>query len=696
MTDHPPARREVRADIQALRALAVSLVVVYHLFPSRLTGGFIGVDTFFVISGFLITLHLIERPPRGGRDLLAFWARRVRRLLPAALMVLAVTLLGAWAFLPKSQWATTAVQARAAGLYVANWQLAADAVDYLAAENTPSAVQHFWSLGVEEQFYVVWPVLLLGLTVLVPAARRVRGYWVGLSAVVLLSLAYSIHLTATDPAAAYFVTWTRLWELGVGGLLALGASATRRWAQGHPAGGTAVAVAGWCLILFVAVTYTSRTPFPGWEAALPVLGAALVIASYSRMSWYRVPGVQWLGDVSYSVYLWHWPLIVILPLAVGKLTGSPERGPVDSILIVIVTLLLAGLTKVYVEDRFRTPTWSRRVVPSLAAGATGMALVVALATLLVVTVHRQQSDDARSVQSALAGGNPCIGAGALEPGNSCRPPDDGPLLTPPVLAAKDVSPAYDKRADGSDCFSAAFAFPLVTCQFGDPNGIVDVALVGNSHAAQWLPALQQIALTRHWRITTYLASMCTAAYLPQEFAVDTGSAACMRWTRAAATAVTLARPDLVVFANRTGRPALGESSIDSSVAKYTAGFRTSLAWFAASGAPVVVIRDTPIPIYGGIDSVPDCLALHSDDRAACSGRRSVWVPADPSIAAARQLADRGVSVADLTDSFCDRTTCWGAIGGVIVYSDGHHVTGTYSRTVAPQLGEILTKQLTKQ
>src|SRR3954452_9452124 len=325
MTDQSPERREVRADIQALRALAVSLVVIYHLFPSRLTGGFIGVDTFFLISGFLITLHLIERPPRGGRDLLAFWARRVRRLLPASLTVLAVTVVGAWAFLPASQWASTAVHARASALYVENWQLAADAVDYLAAENTPTAVQHFWSLSLEEQFYLGWPVLLLALTVLVPAAHRIRGYWWGLGAVVVLSLAYSVHLTASNPAAAYFVTWTRLWELGAGGRLARGASATRRWTQPHPAIANAVAAAGWFLILAVAALYTSRTPFPGWQAAIPVLGAALVIAANSRMAWHRVPGVQWLGDTSYSIYLWHWPLIVILPVALGSLTGSPAR-----------------------------------------------------------------------------------------------------------------------------------------------------------------------------------------------------------------------------------------------------------------------------------------------------------------------------------------------------------------------------------
>jgi SGNH domain (fused to AT3 domains) len=451
-------------------------------------------------------------------------------------------------------------------------------------------------------------------------------------------------------------------------------------------------VAGWCLILAVAVTYTSRTPFPGWRAAVPVLGAALVIAANSRMRWYRVPGVQWLGDVSYSVYLWHWPLIVIVPVALGRLTGSPARGRVGSILIVIATLVLAGLTKLYVEDRFRTPTWSRRMVPSLAGGAVGMALVVTLATSLVVTVHRQERDDARAVQVALAGSDRCLGARALEPGNTC-PQNDRPLVPSPVLAANDISPAYDKRADGSDCMSHVYAFRLVTCQFGDPNGDVDVALVGNSHAAQWLPALQQIASTRHWRITTYLAMSCTAADLPQAFPSAAGSAACIRWTRHAAAAVARERPDLIVFANRTGHPAAGESSLDASLTKYTAGFRKSLEEFSASGAPVVVIRDTPIPIYGGIDSVPDCLALHPDDHAACSGPRSVWLPADPSVAAARSLAGRGVSVADLTSGFCDRTTCWSAIGSVIVYSDGHHVTHTYSRTLAPRLDAILVKRL---
>ncbi|KQY50250.1 MULTISPECIES: acyltransferase family protein [unclassified Nocardioides] len=693
MTDHATKRREARADIQALRALAVGLVVVYHLFPSRLTGGFIGVDTFFVISGFLITLHLVEKPPRGGRDLLAFWARRARRLLPASLTVLAATLGAAWLFLPETQWETTAVHTRAAALYYANWQLAADVVDYLAAENEPSPVQHFWSLGVEEQFYLGWPVLLLALTVLVPVAHRLRGYWLGLGAVVVASLVWSVHLTASEPAAAYFVTWTRLWELGAGGLLALAAPTARRWAEQRPRGANAVAVAGWCLILVTAFLYTDRTPFPGWHAALPVVGSALVIAAHSRMRVYDVPGVQWLGDVSYAVYLWHWPLIVIAPIALSKVAGSPERGPLDTLLILVATLVLAGLTKVHIEDRFRTPTWSRRVVPSLVSGGVGMAVVVALATSLVATVNAQQREDRTALEAILDGSDPCAGAGALDPARSCPPNDNTDLVPSPLLASEDWSDAYDKRPDGRSCFAGSSRFKVVECTFGDPDGTVDVVLVGNSHAGQWLPALQSIAERRHWRITTYLASMCTAADLPQYFDTEGSTAGCIDWTREVSESVAQDKPDLVVFTNRTGRPALDETSVEESAPKYTAGFRKTLGVLTSTGVPVVVIRDTPIPIQDGIDDIPDCLALHDDDPAACSGPRDVWESGDPSIAAARQLADRGVSIADLTDSLCDETTCWGAIGGVVVYADGHHLTNTYSHTLAPQLAPYLLKAL---
>ena len=213
-------RNAPRTDIQALRAVAVSLVFAYHLWTDHLTGGFIGVDVFFVISGFLISSHLLRMPPRSVPDLITFWARRVKRLLPASLLVLAVTFVASRLVAPETQWATTAKQAGAAALYVVNWLLAADSVDYLAAESAPAPVQHFWSLSVEEQFYFVWP-LLIGLLAWWATRRgRTRTVVIGLGVVVAASLATSVCQTATAPAEAYFVTPTRAWEFALGGVAA--------------------------------------------------------------------------------------------------------------------------------------------------------------------------------------------------------------------------------------------------------------------------------------------------------------------------------------------------------------------------------------------------------------------------------------------------------------------------------------------
>ncbi|MDR2996939.1 MAG: acyltransferase, partial [Microbacterium sp.] len=278
----PREPRAVRADIQALRALAVGLVVLYHFWPKRLTGGYVGVDVFFVISGFLITSHLISKPPRNLLDLGNFWGRRVRRLLPASFLVLLVTLGASLIWAPATMWSNIAKQVAASAMYVENWFLAAESVDYLAADNAATPVQHFWSLSVEEQFYIVWP-LLIALALLMAARagwkgkRRVMTLAVG--TVVVLSLGVSIVLTATDPAAAYFVSWTRFWELGVGGVIAGVFPLIQRWLDRAPVARPVLALAGLIAVVISAVAYVPATPFPGVAAMLPVLGTAAVIAA---------------------------------------------------------------------------------------------------------------------------------------------------------------------------------------------------------------------------------------------------------------------------------------------------------------------------------------------------------------------------------------------------------------------------------
>ena len=316
--------------------------------------------------------------PAPRRDLAAFWSRRIRRLLPASLLVLAATAVATRLVAPETQWATTAHEVIAAAMYVENWQLARSSVDYLAAENAASPVQHFWSLSVEEQFYLVWPVLML---LLVALSRR-RGWRTGavvsagLGVVVAASLAFSVTATVAEPASAYFITPTRIWELGVGALLAIAAagagprlSATPGWLR------ALLAWAGLGAILVAALRYTGATPFPGWQAALPVLGAAAVIGARagetgaSPVRLLALRPVQLLGDISYSVYLWHWPMVVLVPYVSGS-----HLGRLDKAAIILVTAVLAWLSKTYVEDRFRFAVQGVPVRRSFQLAAAGMAV----------------------------------------------------------------------------------------------------------------------------------------------------------------------------------------------------------------------------------------------------------------------------------------------------------------------------------
>src|SRR4051794_15888134 len=282
----PPARqRAVREEIQALRALAVVLVVVYHYWPAVAPAGFVGVDVFFVISGFLITDMLLrEVTARGTVSLPRFWARRARRLLPAALLTIAVCAVATLVFVPVTYWEQFFGEMRASAAYVQNWHLAGAAVDYFAPHDR-SPVRHFWSLSAEEQFYLVWPLLLLAGVGVARLAGRVRVTRGAIAAVLAVataaSLAYSVLATAADPLIAYFSTPARAWEFGAGGLLALAAADARR-----PRARAALSWVGLAAILLAALAHTARTDFPGWVALLPVLGALAVMrAGMPRVRW---------------------------------------------------------------------------------------------------------------------------------------------------------------------------------------------------------------------------------------------------------------------------------------------------------------------------------------------------------------------------------------------------------------------------
>ncbi|MGB4135346.1 MAG: acyltransferase, partial [Microbacterium sp.] len=335
-----PRREGFRPDIQALRAVAILAVLLNHLWPVRLTGGYVGVDVFFVISGFLITGHLVrERAETGRIGLARFYARRVRRLLPAALLVLLLSAIAAFVLLPYPRWARTGGELIASAGYVENWLLSAMSVNYSALNQQASPAQHYWSLSVEEQFYLVWPLLLIAAWWW--AARRAQNpratASLALGGLVAVSLTLSIVCTVTMPSQAYFVTYTRAWEFGVGGLVALiGARRLRR------ATANVLVLAGYAAIGIAAVWYGPATPFPGAMALLPVLGTAAVIVAgtgHDRLLPTFVTSsrpVQWLGDVSYSLYLWHWPLIVFVPFLL-----SDDLSTQMKVGVLITSLVLA-------------------------------------------------------------------------------------------------------------------------------------------------------------------------------------------------------------------------------------------------------------------------------------------------------------------------------------------------------------------
>jgi peptidoglycan/LPS O-acetylase OafA/YrhL len=717
-----------RLDIQGLRAVAVLLVLAYHLWPNSVTGGFVGVDVFFVISGFLITAHLLQHPPRRPRDLLEFWGRRIRRLLPAAFLVLAVTAVASRIIAPETRWAATAGEIIASAFYVQNWVLASSSVDYLGAAEPPTPVQHYWSLSVEEQFYLVWPILILAIFWFAGSALRRSASgprsrsWtprsrlepllaarVAMLAVIGISLYVSITATATEPASAYFITPTRIWELAAGGLVATLPSLGALRLPGRVMDG--IAWLGLAKLLLAGAAFTAVTPFPGAAAMLPVAGTALVIlaaaeggASPTRLLRWRP--VQHLGDTSYSIYLWHWPLIVLWPYALGPIT------PIGSAVIIGATIGLATITKIYVEDAFRFAPSFQPLVPTFRFAVVGMLVLSILGGAQLVeaqlrlnaaiasaeelpTVPDAEATTAPTPGSSTAPGptatsvpgsttkppdptatiNSCVGAAAIVRGFEACPQDPASRMIPePVVASTDRSDAYR-----DDCWSYAPFAARPTCHYG--RGDVRIALVGNSHAGQWLPTLQALGKQHGWTITTFLASQCNATDAALELYTSAKTAGCLAYGDWVLDQTRGQAFDLVVTSERQSVPTDGDSWATTSTTAVT-GYASYLRRWSDEGTNVLVLQDSPYP-GGTLQSVPDCLALHRTNHPACGGTPETWGRMDPLYAAATDVGLPGLSTMEVLRYFCTATECPAVIGSVVTYFDASHMTATYARSLAP-------------
>ncbi|RWZ68533.1 acyltransferase [Labedella populi] len=676
-----------RPEIQALRAVAVLAVVVYHLWPARLPGGYAGVDVFFVISGFLITAHLVKEAERSGRIRLpSFYARRARRLLPAALVVLLATAIGTAIVLPLQNWPQVVGEILAATFYVENWVLAADSVDYLAQNaNIASPVQHFWSLSVEEQFYLVWPLLVIAALVLVRRrghgpVRRILVFLFG--AVAVASLLHSVVLTTVDPGPAYFATTTRAWEFAAGGLLAL-VPAARRLPAAVRVGSSWL---GLVLIVLTLVTFTELTPFPGWAALLPVIGTLLVIAAgasgglLGTARLFRLRPVQALGSISYSLYLWHWPIVVLAAAAVDGELSTPAR-----LGLLALSLLLGWLTKLLVEDPARTWAVLAGARPRRTLAATSLALVPVVVASLAVggTASARIATEEARVVAAVNGDIDCFGAAALIDAGCDADAAPAGDLVPSTIAA----PSDDVNTP--ECWSRNGEAELKVCSFGPDaaQAEVRIALVGDSHSNQYLSAVQWLAEERGWAVDVIGKTGCiwTAASQDNDPA---WLANCAEWKRSLDTYL---RGDVeydAVVTSASAESPIAPEGEDLATATVR-GFVEAWAPVADRGTVIVAIRDNP-------HTRGDYLECIADDPASAAARCAVPIDdAFPFFDGLPGAVERtpGATLVDFTPYFCDGDVCPPVIGGSIVYRDPGHLTSTYARTLAPLLGDAIQQAI---
>ena len=679
-------RARVRPEIQALRALAVVLVVLYHFWPAAVSGGYVGVDVFFVISGMLITRQLLPDGEHAARlSLAGFWSRRARRILPAALLVLLCCALATVLFVPATGWQQFFSEMQASTTYAENWHLAAAAVDYGASGNAPSALQHYWSLSTEEQFYLVWPVLL-AIAAYVTRLRRGRVSRASLAIVIaaftVASFSYGVYRTESDPVVAYFVTPARAWEFGAGGLLAL--LPTLRWPSA--AIRSALSWLGLSTILVAAARFSDATPFPGYAALVPVLGAMLVM--YAGAPAHRsaptpvlkLRPIQFLGDISYSVYLWHWPLLVFAPFAIGHGLNTDTK-----VVLLMLTLIAALLTKLFVEDPVRHGSFLRRRRPrwtlALAVAGTGVVMIVALAGS--AHVRAQIRKDERHTDAVLAAHPRCFGAASRDPMKPCSNRALRLMVVPTPLEAAN-------RPNSPCRFTQTRPFHV--CAFGVPRAKATdtIALVGDSHASHWRAGLDVVAHANGWYGLSITRSGCPFSQTVKELRKPL-IAPCVRWNRQLPRWFAK-HPEIstLFVVQEDGQKWIvprGQNEFSAEVAGFTKAWRS----LPPSIEHIVVIRDTPKNLDTTAGCVERAIAKHRPAGVACQVRRSAALERDAEAVAAIRLHSKRVRVVDLTRFFCDSRRCFPVIGGALVHKDDHHLTVVFASTLGPYLQRALER-----
>lgn len=702
-----PAHAKFRPDIEGLRAVAVLGVVLFHAGVPGVGGGFIGVDVFFVISGFLITgLLWREVSTAGTIRLRRFYGARARRLLPASATVGVITAIAAFLLLPPLAIRPVLLDGITSALYVGNCWFFLEATDYFSATDSASPFLHYWSLGVEEQVYLVWPAIILGAAWVIRRTRRRAGatgpsskipYLIILVLIGAASFAAALVITRMWPPAGFFLMPSRAWELAAGGLVALTAG---QWSRLSP---RLAAAAGWLglgAVVLTCVRLSSSTQYPGIATLVPVLGTALVIgagcAAPDRGAGraLSLAPMRAIGRVSYSWYLWHWPVLLLAVPLLGHPLGLTGR-----LVTVVISAGLAVLTLHYIENPVRLSTAvNSSPGRSLAVGgaATAVAVCVGMVLLMFVPIPvgpgpaaptLTVSEPSRSAIQGFDGYNAAVNyaleqvqAAVAASANLNAVPSN---LEPPLADAA----AEEPRMYVHGCMRDFFQVDLPECASGDTASKTTVALVGDSNAAMWNPAFEWVAARRHWRLESMDKVGCalvdlplTTPHLRREYTE------CERWREQVITRLQAEHPRLIVLGMSRAYLNQGFTSYDPA---WIAGLSRLMQQLRGTGANVLVLGPIPDPQ----SAVPACLSGHLDDVLACSPRRSVAVNEAGIAAEAVATNVGGGQYVDVTRLFCAGDRCPVIVGNALVYLDRVHLTYEYSRLLAPVMGLLADRTL---
>lgn len=683
-----------RGDIQGLRGIAVLLVLLFHASIPGFRGGFVGVDIFFVLSGYLITGNLLREVQSAGRiHFKKFYARRIRRLLPASFFVLISTLIVVAIWFPPLLLPGVALDISSAGLYVSNIDFALRATDYFSASVIPSPVLHFWSLGVEEQFYLFWP-LLIALATIKKTALALKVFLLAL-VVFVSSLTFANWLLPRNQPWAFFSLPTRAWELILGALLATAIRFTSKLPRWIAACSGAI---GLSLVIFSGLTQSNPLKFPGSAALTPTVGAFLLILAGStgeltlpsRLLTFQP--LQWLGRISYSLYLWHWPVLVIPQVVVGSRLSIEKRA-----LLALLSILLAALTERWVERPFRGG-WLITLKPR-----RNILMAGALAALLMATAFsadyaatgslRNKHGVASAAEERSFIDSLVIKSAPLHSAPIRKASIDFPVpaaLKPNLLNAGDDRPiTYGDRCHTQMNLKASTA----PCIYGDTASSKTVVLFGDSHALAWFPAFNQVAKEMHWKLLSLTMSACSPADIP---AYNPGTGLLMRncpiWRTASIDRIVAAKPFMILVASSSGFQTLIKGLVAQEAARehlFAMGMKRTIARLRVSGAKLLMMSDTPALAQDPLV----CLSAHPKSTLACATPVAAAI-SDNWIALETQVAQvNSLPLIKPQLWVCPTSPCPVVIGNILTYFDTGHMTATFSQALAGRLKRAINAAL---